>query len=321
MPEFPSPPASQPEEEGLRTVVIALLANLGVAVAKFVAAFLTGSSAMLAEAFHASADTGNQVLLLLSDRFGRRPPDAERPLGHGREAYFWSLLASLGVFLAGSLLSFRQGVKALLQPEPLSSLTPAYVILLVSFVLDGISLLRAYRQIRSEADTLSRGFLEHLDLSSDPVARAVFAEDAAALLGNVVALAGIVLHKVTGSAVPDGVAALVIGAGLAVVAFNLTRRNRDFLIGQEASPDVRKRLQELIAGQPGIIAVRQLLVTFLGPRRLWVLARLELDDALDVPRMIELLTDTERMIRQQSPVIARVDLVPRAHQPARVAGP
>ncbi len=127
-------------------------------------------------------------------------------------------------------------MKELLHPTPLGSLTAAYVILAVSFVLDGISLMRAYRQIRNEAATLGRDFLEHLDLSSDPVARAVFAEDAAALLGNVVALAGIVLHKVTGSAVPDAVAALVIGAGLTVVAFNLTRRNRDFLIGQEASP-------------------------------------------------------------------------------------
>lgn len=309
--------AAQPERptvaggESLRTVVVALAANLGIAAAKVVAALLTRSSAMLAEAFHGVADAGNQVLLLVADQRGRRPPDENHPLGHGREAYFWALLASLGVFLAGALLSLRQGVLQLLHPRSVSSLLAAYLVLGVSFCLDSVSLVRAYRQIKNEADTLEREFLEHFDLSSDPVARAVFAEDAVAMVGDLLAFVGILLHQVTGSAIPDAVAALVIGVSLGMVALDLARRNRKFLVGQEASPAIRRRLAQLIAEQPGITALGQLLVTFVGPRQLWVVARIQLDGALSGPAVAELLRATERAIHAQSTAIARVDLVPR----------
>ena len=292
-------------------MVVALASNLGIAAAKIVAALLTRSSAMLAEAFHAGADTGNQVLLLIADHRGRRPPDQEHPMGHGREAYFWALLASLGVFLAGALLSVRQGIHQLVQPQPVSSWLPAYLVLGVSFCLDGVSLVRAYRQIKREATTLDREFLEHLDLSSDPIARAVFAEDAVAMVGDLVAFVGILLHQLTGSPVPDAAAALVIGVSLGIVALDLARRNRKFLVGQEASPAIRRRLAQLIAAQPGITGVGQLLVTFLGPRRMWVLARIELDGALTGAAVAELLRATERVVQAQSPTIARIDLVPR----------
>lgn len=232
-------------------------------------------------------------------------------MGHGREAYFWALLASLGVFLAGALLSVRQGIHQLVQPQPVSSWLPAYLVLGVSFCLDGVSLVRAYRQIKREATTLDREFLEHLDLSSDPIARAVFAEDAVAMVGDLVAFVGILLHQLTGSPVPDAAAALVIGVSLGIVALDLARRNRKFLVGQEASPAIRRRLAQLIAAQPGITGVGQLLVTFLGPRRMWVLARIELDGALTGAAVAELLRATERVVQAQSPTIARIDLVPR----------
>ncbi len=314
--EQPSP-ATTADGEGFRTVMVALAANLGIAAAKLVAALATGSSAMLAEAFHASADTGNQILLLVADRRARRPPDEGHPMGHGREAYFWALLASLGVFFIGALLSLRQGGLQLLHRTPMSSFRVAYVVLAVSFCLDGASLLRAYRQIRNEAKGLGRDFLEHLDLSSDPIARGVFAEDAVAIFGNVIAFAGIVLHQVSGSSIPDAVAALIIGVSLGVVALDLTRRNRDFLVGQEASPAIHGQLQRLIAARPGIVAVNQLLVTFLGPRRLWVVARIAIDGALSGAAMRDLLRATERAIQEQSPVIVRVDLVPRGPDAAR----
>jgi cation diffusion facilitator family transporter len=308
------PLPSLPEGESFRTVVVALLANFTIAVIKLVAAFWTRSSAMQAEAFHAAADTGNQVLLLVADRRARRPPDDDHPMGHGREAYFWALMASLGVFFAGSLAALRQGVHELLHPTPVESHLLAYAILAISFVLDGLSLLRAYRQIKREADSLDREFLEHLGLSSDPVGRAVFAEDAVAVAGNLIALVGIAWHQVTGSAVPDAVAALVISAGLGVVALDLARRNRDFLVGQEASPKVRAQLKQLIAHQPGITAVTELLVTFLGPRRMWVVARIDVDDAMNGAAVKALLCDTERAVQAQSAAIARVDLVPRGRR-------
>ena len=136
-------------------------------------------------------------------------------MGHGREAYFWALVAALGMFLTGALLAVRQGIMELFHPVPVASRLAAYVVLGISFCLDGVSLLRAYRQLKREATRLELEFLEHFDRSSDPVGRAVFAEDAVAMVGNVVAFVGIVAGQLTGSAIPDAAAALVIGLCLA----------------------------------------------------------------------------------------------------------
>jgi cation diffusion facilitator family transporter len=296
--------------ESLRTVVIALLANAGIAAAKFVAAALTRSSAMLAEAIHASADTGNQVLLLVAARRARRPADEAHPLGFGREAYFWALVAALGMFLTGALLAVRQGILELFHPVHISSPRAAYAVLGISFCLDGMSLVRAYRQLKAEAARLELDFLEHFDRSSDPVGRAVFAEDAVAMVGNVVAFAGITLGLATGSAIADAVAALVIGLCLAVVALDLTRRNRDFLVGRQASAAFRKGLCQLISRQPGITGVDELWVTFVGPRQLWVVARIQTDDALDGRAMKRMLRATEQAVQAQSTSLERVDLIP-----------
>jgi cation diffusion facilitator family transporter len=295
----------------LRTIVFALVTNLAAALAKLLAAFFTGSSVMLAEAFHGFADSGNEVLLLVAERSSGRPPDQQHPLGYGRSAYFWALVASLGVFLVGALLSIHQGIEGLLHPEPTSSFRVAYLILAISSVLDGASFLQARRQLTSEARALARTFREHFDLSSDPIGRAVFAEDAAALTGNLIAFSGIALHQATGSPIPDGIAAILVGVLLGVVALQLAARNGDILIGGQAPPGLRRKIEEEIAAQPGVGAVTELLVTFIGPRKLWVVARVVIDSALDGARVEALLRRTEEHLLQQSPFIVRVDIVPR----------
>jgi cation diffusion facilitator family transporter len=296
--------------KSVRTVAIALAANLGVAGAKLAAALLTGSSALMSEAFHGFADAGNEVLLLVADRRAGAPPDDAHPLGHGREAYFWALVAAVGVFATGSLLSVRQGVRELRHPIPASSFPVAYLVLAVSFGLEGLSLLQAYRQLRREAEAIGRQFLEHLDLSSDPVARAVFAEDAAALVGNLVALVGVALHQATGSPVPDAIASLVIGAVIGFVAVRLAQRNSDFLIGRQASAGLRSRIEAVIVAVPGVTTVSELLVTFIGPRQLWVVARVA-TDPLDAGGYRSLVRAAEKALHDASPFIARVDVVPR----------
>ncbi len=135
----------------MTTVIVALAANMGIALAKLVAAFVSGSSAMLAEGFHALADTGNEVLLLVAQNRSERPPDQDHPLGHGRAAYFWALIAALGVFVSGALLSIHQGVEELLHPGKATAFPLTYAVLGVSLVLESVSLLRAYRQLRKEA--------------------------------------------------------------------------------------------------------------------------------------------------------------------------
>jgi cation diffusion facilitator family transporter len=297
--------------DSLRTVAVALVANLATALAKVLAALFTGSSAMWAEAFHAFADSGNQVLLLLAQRRSGRPPDEQHPLGHGRAAYFWALIAAMGVFAIGAVLSVHQGIEGLVHRQPVLSFRIAYFVLLVSFCLDGVSLIQAQRQLRREAQALERTFLEHLDLSSDPVVRAVFAEDAAALVGNLIAGAGIALHQVTGSAVSDGIAAISVGILLGFVAFQLAARNGDILIGGQVSAALRGRIGAMIVAQPGIVAVTELVVTFIGPRQAWVVARVVIDPAMSAASVEKLVRATEEILKRKSPVIARVDLVPR----------
>ena len=296
--------------EGNRTVLIAIIANIGVGIAKIIAGVMTGSSAMLAEAFHSIADTGNEALLLVAQWRGRVPPDDDHPLGHGREAYFWALLASLGVFLTGAGLSFRQGINELRNPTEADHFGIAYLVLVISFFLEGFSLIRAYRQIKAEAGILKREFFEQLSLSSDPVSRAVFAEDAVAVLGNVIALIGIALHQATGSPVPDAAAAILIALTLAFVAYDLARRNRDFIIGRQASPNVRQQIRDVICSQHGIISAPELIVTFLGPRRVWVVGRVNIEDGMTGAHVKDVLHNAEIELRKQSPYIARVDLTP-----------
>jgi len=305
--------------ESATTVAVALAANLAIAAAKLAAAIVSGSSAMLAEAFHAFADSGNEVLLLVAQRQSGRPADEDHPLGHGRAAYFWALIAALGVFVTGALLSIRQGVLELLHPEESTSFTVAYVVLAISLALESISLFRAYQQLRKEARELERDFTEHVRLSSDPIARAVFAEDAAAVAGNVIAGVGIGLRQLTGSPIPDAVAAVLIGAILAYVALELARRNGDFLIGRRAPPEIEAQVRKTILDQPGVTGISELVVTFLGPRQLRVLARVDIDDHLtgaDVKALIKRVDDS---LCGSSPFIERVDVVPDGRRRARLA--
>ena len=299
-----------PSGESGTTVVVALAANLGIALAKLAAAIISGSSAMLAESFHAMADTGNEVLLLVAQRKSARPPDENHPLGHGRAAYFWALIAALGVFVTGALLSIRQGVLELLHPGEATSFLLAYVVLAIPLVLESISLLRAYRQLRKEATELDREFTEHFWLSSDPIARAVLAEDAAAVAGNVIAGVGIGLRQLTGSRVPDGVAALLIGLVLGYVALELARRNGDFLIGRRAPANIEAQVRRTITALRGVTGIGELLVTFLGPRQLRVLARVDIDDGLSGAQVKSLVAELEDTLCRDSPYIVRVDVVP-----------
>jgi nitrite reductase/ring-hydroxylating ferredoxin subunit len=175
---------------------------------------------------------------------------------------------------------------------------------------DGASLIQARGQLRKEARALERTFREQLNLGSDPVVRAVFAEDAAALVGNLIAFVGIALHQTTGSAIPDGVAAILVGLLLGFVAFQLAKRNGDITIGGQAAA-LRREIGTMIAAQPGIVAVSELVVTFIAPRQAWVVARVAINETIDGAGVEKLARETENFLRSKSPVIVRVDIVPR----------
>jgi cation diffusion facilitator family transporter len=297
------------EDESARTVVVALIANVGIVAAKLVAAIITGATAMFAETVHSAADTGNSLLLLVAQKRSDRPAGPSG-VSRGREAYFWALLAAIGVFVVGAVLAVYEGVRELLDPMPAGSFAVAYVVLAVAFLLDLISFLRARRQLSGEANTLARGLLEHVRMTSDPTTRAVFAEDGAALIGNVIAATGIALQQATGSTTPDALASIGIGLVLGTVAVFLVERNHDFLVGQEVSPAGRERIREIIAGWPGVVAVRSLVAIFTGPDEIIVIARVDIDDTLDGAAVEHLVSGIERELRALQPKITQVDVVP-----------
>jgi len=258
------------------TVLVAFAANLLVALAKSAAAAVTGSASILAEAAHSWADTGNEIFLLVANRRSRRPPDRMHPLGYGREAYVWSLLAAVGLFVAGAVVSVAHGVQELLNPEPATDFLVGYVVLAVSFVLEGISFLRSVRQARPGAALLERDLIEQVMATSDPTLRAVFAEDAAALIGLVIAAAALGAHQATGSAAPDAVGSILIGALLAFIAVFLIDRNRQFLVGEEADPHIRAAVLRALLDQPEVARVTYLRLEFVGPRVVSVLGDVDL---------------------------------------------
>jgi cation diffusion facilitator family transporter len=262
--------------ESTLTVVVAFAANLVIALAKTGASVVTGSASMLAEAVHSWADAGNEVFLLIADKRSRRPSDPDHPLGHGREAYVWSMFAAIGLFAVGAGVSVVHGITELVHPEPAENLGVAYAVLGVAFVLEGISFLQAVRQARAGARETRRDVLDHVVGTSDPTLRAVFAEDAAALVGLVIAFAGVLAHQITGSAVPDAVGSIVIGLLLGVVAVVLIDRNRRFLVGEVTRPEVRDAALTSLLALPGVERVTYLRLEFVGPRSVYLVAAVDL---------------------------------------------
>src|SRR4029453_12726322 len=253
-----------------------LAANLLVAVAKSIAAVITGSASILAEAAHSWADTGNEVFLLIAHRRSRRPADRAHPLGHGREAYVWSLLAGGGLFVAGAAVSVTHGVQELIHPAPATDFVVGYVVLGVSFVLEGISFLRSIQQAKPTARLMERDLIGAVMATSDPTLRAVFAEDSAALIGLVIATVGLGAHQLTGSSPPDAVGSILVGVLLAAVAIFLIDRNREFLIGEEADPRLRAAAIRALLAEPEVARLPYLRLEFVGPRLVSVIGDVDL---------------------------------------------
>ena len=263
--------------QSIRTVLVALGANLAVAVAKTVASVLSGSASMVAEAAHSWADTGNQAFLLIADRRSRRPPDAKHPIGYGREAYVWSLLAAVGLFVVGASVSVWHGVTEIMHgASTRGDYLVAYVVLAISFVLEGSSFLQAVRQLRSDARRYDRDVLEYALKTSDPTVRAVFAEDSGALVGILIAVSGIALHELTGNALWDSLGSILVGILLGVIAVILIDRNRRFLTGEPGFPELHDAAADRIRELPEVAAVRFVRLEFVGPKQLFLVASVDL---------------------------------------------
>lgn len=294
--------------ESTFTVVVAFAANALIALAKSVAAVVTGSASMVAEAMHSWADTGNEVLLLVADRRARKSADRDHPLGFGREAYIWSLFAALGLFAVGAGVSITHGIQELANPKPASDFGVAYAVLGIAFVLEAISFRQAFRQLRGEAHAAHRDVLEHALLTSDPTVRAVFAEDAAALIGLVLAFAGVLAHQLTGSPVPDAIGSIAVGVLLGVIAIILLDRNRRFLVGEPGTPELRSRTIAKLLTYQEIERVTYLRLEFLGPHQVYLVASVDLVGDFAESRVAHTLRDLEDRITGESPAVRKAVL-------------
>ncbi len=293
-----------------RTVWVALLAGSGVALAKVRAAVVTSSPAMAAEASHSLADTANDLFFVLAQHRSARPRDEQHPFGYGREAYFWALLAALGTFIAGAAFSLREGVNELIHPSSTSSFAVAYVVLGVSAILDLVSLRQSAHQMSVEARLADRPLLDQAATTSDPSLRGVFNEDAVSVAGDVFALIGLAIGQIIGSSVPQAIAAVLIALVLIRISLRLVRRNHDFLLGQPIPAPDRDRVRTYLIDYPGVTAISELLVTYIGPDQVWVLARISVGDDLRSDQVTSIVRGIEQGLQQRSKHIYRVDVVP-----------
>ncbi|MET8473447.1 cation diffusion facilitator family transporter [Streptomyces sp. NPDC006422] len=294
------------------TVLVALAANLLIAVAKAVGGLIAASPALLSEAAHSVADSLNEVFLLAALRRSRRPADRRHPFGYGKERFFWSLLAAVGIFVMGGCFSFFQAFEALTsggQEESRSGYVAGLLVLGVALVAEGTSLARAVHQVRAQPGD---------GIGSDPALRTVLAEDGTAVIGVLLAAGGMVLHMVTGRIEWEAAASLCIGVLLVYVAYRLGRSARDQLIGEAVDPELHRDIRDLLAAQPEIDNVATLHTMRLGLDSTLVAARVDLAPGIESERLELVLERVKRAVRERWPEADQVFLdVVNAPKPVR----
>ncbi len=294
----------------MRSVLAALLANTLIATAKGIAAALTGSSALFAETLHTVADAGNEVFLYIAIRRSARDPDPSHPFGYGPERYYWALIAAIGMFVIGGALSIWEGVNALFNPPPLEEFWVGVGVLIVAITLDGASRTIAVRTLRSQARRRGVSVRTLLRESPDPTVTTVYLEDTVDVVGALLALLALVLHRVTGSGVPDALASLAIGCLLAYIAVRLSSRNRQLLTNQSVPDRYVQQLRERVGSARGVEAVRRVEAVYLGPGEVLVAADVRMEPRLDADGVADALAALRAQVCRDVPAVARLYLTP-----------
>ncbi len=299
----------------VRVIVAALLGNTAIAVTKFAAAAVTGSSAMLSEGIHSLVDTGNQGLLLWGLRQARRPPDEEFPFGHGKEIYFWSFVVAILIFAVGAGVSLYEGVHHVLHPRPIENPLVNYVVLGLSILFEGGSWAVALKEFGRRKGRM--GYLEAVHRGKDPSLFVVLFEDSAAMLGLLVALAGVGLAQLTGQPWWDGLASVVIGLILGGTALWLAYETKGLLIGEAAPRSVVQGIRALLAGEPAIRHVNEVLTMHMGPDFVLVTISADFRDDLEAGALERTVERLDRAIKTRWPEVKRVFIEAEAMCPGR----
>ena len=303
--------------KGSKAVIYAALAaNLGIAAAKFAAAAWTGSSAMLSEAVHSLVDTANQGLLLIGLKRAARPADAGHPFGHGMEVYFWAFVVALLIFALGGAVSIYQGWHKLYEPEEMHDPWINFAVLGASIVMEGFSFRVALKELRA-IDPKNTTFTA-IRRSKDPNIFAVLCEDAAALVGLVIALVGVALAYVLEAPVFDALASIAIGVLLVIVAMFLARETLSLITGESASPETRADVRRILSSDRRVAEVVEVLTMHLGPAEVLLAASVDLRDDLDGAGLETAVRELSAQIEAAHPEITRIFLrpVPRSVEAA-----
>jgi cation diffusion facilitator family transporter len=287
-----------------RAVIVALTANILIALMKFIVAVFINSSALLAEGFHSLADTINQAFLLLGIRLGARPADRSHPFGHGKERYLWSFVVSLSLFIIGAVFSIHEGFTKILHPEPLRRAVWGYLVLTLSFLLDGFSWRIAFRELRGTMK--QRGVFRTIRESKAPALFIIFMEDSAAIFGLAIAFGGILLTSLTGNPVFDGAASVIIGIILSLVALLLFYETKSLLIGEGVSAIDLRKIKAAIAKVPEVREVVNILTMHLGPEDILVNLDINFANGLSTDQVEEAIDKVEREIRKELPAVKKI---------------
>jgi cation diffusion facilitator family transporter len=305
---------------GTKAIIAALIANLGIAVSKFVAFLVTGASSMLAEAIHSLADSGNQVLLLVGGRRAQRAATPQHPFGYGRDRYIYAFIVAIVLFSVGGLFAIYEGVHKLQHPEELTSPQWAIGVLVVAIGLESFSLRTAVKEtaaVKSPEDSYWK-FIRHARSPELPV---VLLEDVGALIGLVLALLGVGLATITGNGVYDGLGTVAIGVLLVVIAFILAFETKSLLLGESATPEDQRKIVAALESGPSPVSVIHMKTLHLGPDEILVAAKIAVQRGDTAAEIAESIDAAERRIRDAVPTARAIYLEPDLRRPAAVAGP
>lgn len=291
-----------------RTLVVALLANLGIAASKFVAAAITGSSAMLTEGVHSVVDSTNQLLLMWGRKASKRPADKRHPFGYGRELYFWSFVVAVLVFSLGAGVSVYEGIIHIMDPEPAVSPVIAYAVLLIAFLLEGWSTIEAYRDFKKAKGKI--GWIQAVLQSKDPPAFIVLLENGAAMAGIIAAALGLLLAQLTHNPFYDGAASVLIGIILAFTAALLAYESKALLIGEAADPDIVAALHRLVESRNEVSSVGEVLTVHGAPDRVTAMLSVDFEDHISARDVEAVIYSIEQEVAKEFPIVHRLYIRP-----------
>ncbi len=287
-----------------KVIFAALIGNSLIAVTKFIAATITGSSAMLSEGIHSLVDTGNQVLLLFGLKRAQKPPSKRFPFGHGKEVYFWSFVVAILIFAVGAGISIYEGIEHLLHPRAITQPSINYVVLGIAMLFESVPLYIALKEFRLAKGDM--GYLEAVKKGKDPTLFVVLFEDTAAMLGLLVAFIGIYLSTSTGILYFDGASSIIIGLILGVTAAVLAYETKGLLIGESASEEVVKGIREIVSEFPSVERVNEVLTMHVGPEYILVNLSVEFNDSIRTEQMESVIAKMDNDIKQKFAYVKRV---------------